>query len=152
TNEVKRGSEIPQSELLAKIDGLQRQLDELKRIASQPGPPGPPGKLPLIKVFERDKVYYAGDVVVHDGSCFQALKDTGRGTETADWICVARCGRDAISPTIRGTYNVHETYKQLDIVALDGAAFIANKNAPGLCPGSDWQMISRQGRQGRRGE
>jgi hypothetical protein len=40
----------------------------------------------------------------------------------------------------------------LDIVALDGTAFIAKKNARGICPGSEWQMISRQGRQGKRGE
>jgi len=30
-HEVKRGSEVPQSELLAKIEGLQRQIDELGR-------------------------------------------------------------------------------------------------------------------------
>src|SRR5262249_39843021 len=32
-HEVKRGSEIPQGELLAKIEGLQRQIDELGRVA-----------------------------------------------------------------------------------------------------------------------
>ena len=33
THEVKRGSEIPQAELLAKIEGLQRQADEFNRVA-----------------------------------------------------------------------------------------------------------------------
>src|SRR5262245_60615966 len=52
-NEVKRGSELPQSELLARIETLQRELDELKKIAGQPGPPGPPGELPVVRAFER---------------------------------------------------------------------------------------------------
>jgi hypothetical protein len=39
--EIKRGQELPQSELLARIDALQRQLDELRKVAAQPGPPGP---------------------------------------------------------------------------------------------------------------
>jgi hypothetical protein len=50
----KNGSELPQSELLAKIDGLQRQLDDFKKVAVQPGlqgPPGPLGKLPVAKEY-----------------------------------------------------------------------------------------------------
>jgi hypothetical protein len=56
-HDVKNGSELPQSELLARLDRLERQLDDCKRIPGQPGPqgpPGPPGKLPLVReyVFE----------------------------------------------------------------------------------------------------
>src|SRR5262249_52115070 len=42
-HEVKRGSELPQSELLARINGLQRQFDDLKRVLGQPGLQGPSG-------------------------------------------------------------------------------------------------------------
>ena len=38
SHKLKRGSEIPQSELLAKIQGLRQQIDELKKVAAQPGP------------------------------------------------------------------------------------------------------------------
>ena len=41
------------------------------------GPPGPPGKLPAIRAWG-DAVHYAGDVVTHGGSVYQAQRDTGR--------------------------------------------------------------------------
>jgi hypothetical protein len=151
-NDVKSGSEVRQAQLLAKIEALQRELDALKQVAGQPGPPGPPGKLPLVKEYVADRVHYEADVVTHTGALWQARGDTVHAPPHPDWVCLARAGRDGLTPTVRGTYNVHDTYKQLDIVALDGAAFIAKKNAPGLCPGDGWQMISRQGRQGHRGE
>jgi hypothetical protein len=58
-NEAKGGPEIQHSELL----GLQRQLDELKRVTAQPGPqgpPGPPGKLPRVKEHVAECVHYEG--------------------------------------------------------------------------------------------
>ena len=154
-DEVKRGSELPQSELLARIDGLQRQFDDRKRVPGQPGPQGPPGrpgKLPSVKDYVGGRVHYEADVVVHAGALWQARSDTVHAPPHDDWVCLARAGRDGMTPTVRGTYDVHEVYQRLDIVAPDGAAFIAKKNAPGICPGSDWQMISRQGRQGKRDE
>jgi hypothetical protein len=146
---LKRGSEIQQSDLLVKID------DELKKLRNQPGPqgsPGPPGKLPRVKEYAAGRVHYEADVVVHAGALWQARGDTVHAPPHDNWVCLARAGRDGMTPTVRGTYDVHEVYQQLDIVALDGAAFIAKKNAPGICPESDWQMISRQCRQGKRGE
>jgi hypothetical protein len=38
---------------------------------------------------------------------------------------VVRAGRDAITPNMRGTFSIDETYKQLDIVVHDGAAWSA---------------------------
>jgi hypothetical protein len=67
-------------------------------------------------------------------------------------MCLARAGRDATTPVVKGTYSAYGQYLKLDIVAMDGAAFISKRDNPGVCPGDDWQMISRQGRQGRRGE
>jgi hypothetical protein len=151
-NEVKHRSDIPQSDLVAKIEGLQRQLDELKRVAAQPGPQGPPGKLPRVKEYAAGRVHYVADVIVYAGALWQARGDTVHAPPQADWVCLARAGRDGLTPTIRGTYDAYGKYKKLDIVALDGAAFIAHRDNPGICPGSGWQLLSRQGRPGRRGE
>jgi hypothetical protein len=154
-NEVKGGPEIQQSELLARIEHLQRQLDELKRVAAQPGPqgpPGPPGKLPLVREYVSDRVHYERDVVTHAGALWQAQCDTVHAPPHEDWALLARAGRDAATPTICGTYNAYGKYKKLDIVVSDGAAFIAKRDDPGICPGDGWQLMSRQGRQGRKGE
>jgi hypothetical protein len=83
---------------------------------------------------------------------WQAQCDTVHAPPHDDWVCLAKAGRDAITPAIRSTYNVYAKYKKLDVVACDGASFIARCDNPKLCPGPDWQMISRQGRQGRKGE
>jgi hypothetical protein len=157
-HEVKRSAELPQSEQLARIDGLQRQLDDVWKLAKQPGrqgPPGPPGKLPLVREYVSEHVHYERDVVTHVGALRQAHSDTVHAPPHSDWICIARAGRngsDGRSPNVCGTYDVQETYKQLDIVALDGAAFIARRDNPGVCPGDGWQLLSRQGRPGLRGE
>ncbi len=57
------------------------------------GEPGKPGKLPIVRLWV-DEVHYEGAVVTHQGSLWQALRDTGREPPHADWQCVARAGRD----------------------------------------------------------
>ena len=69
--------------------------------------------------------------------------------------CLARAGGDGCdgrSPIVCGTYDARVKYERLDIVALGGAAFMARRDNPGICPGDGWQLFSRQGQQGRRGE
>jgi hypothetical protein len=61
------------------------------------------------------------------------------------------CGRDAISPLIRGTFVEGETYGEFNIVALNGSSFIAKRDAPGVCPGDDWQLIASAGKPGKPG-
>ena len=136
-NDAKRGTELPQSELLlTKIDGLQRQFDDLKKIANRPGaqgPPGSPGKLPRVKEYTAGHVHYECDVVTHAGALWQARGDTVHAPPHSDWICLARAGRngsDGRSPNVCGTYDAREKYERLDIVALDGAAFIARCDNP----------------------
>ena len=63
-----------------------------------------------------------------------------------------RDGRDAVSPTVRGTWRADAEYRALDIVARDGGCFIAKCDAPGVCPGPDWQIVSTRGARGERGE
>jgi hypothetical protein len=85
------------------------------------GDPGSPGKLPVVKAYQPEAVHYEGEAVVHLGATWQALRDTGRAPPNRDWICLAEAGRDAPTPTIRGTYTGTATYGRLDIVALNGA-------------------------------
>ena len=128
-SKVKRESELPQSELLARIDRLERQLDDLNRIPGKPGPhgpPGPPGRLLLVKEYAAGRVHYEADVVTHAGALWQARGDTVHAPPHSDWICIARAGcdgSDGRSPNVCGTYDSSARYKRLDIVALDGAAF-----------------------------
>ena len=151
--EANGGPEIQQSELLARIERLQRQLDELKRVAAQPGPQGPPGKLPLVREYVPEQVHYEGDVVTRAGALWQAQCDTVHAPPHEDWgaPCARwpRCG-DADS---LGAYDACGKYKKLDIVVSDGAAFIAKRDDPGICPGDGWQLMSSTGQarpQGRR--
>jgi hypothetical protein len=115
------------------------------------GDKGDPGQLPVVKAYQPEAVHYEGDVVVHQGATWQAQRDTGRAPPHGDWVCLAAAGRDACSPTIRGTYDGAATYARLDIVALNGSTFIARKDTPGVCPGDGWQVMSIRGKPGMKG-
>jgi hypothetical protein len=112
-----------------------------------------PGKLPPVKSWKPETVFYAGDVVTCDGSLFQASRDTGQSVTHADWTCLASGGRDGLSVNIRGAFNVYKKYARLDVVEHDGASYVARRDNPGICPGGDgWQLLSRSGRRGTTGE
>lgn len=119
------------------------------------GPEGPAGKLPVVRAYQ-DRVYYEGEVAEHGGSTWQALRDTGRAPPHDDWTCIAAAGRngsDGRSFVVRGTWLPGESdYRELDVVALNGAAFVARYDNPGECPGNGWQLISAQGKRGKPGE
>jgi hypothetical protein len=129
-----------ESKLEAKFEALEQRLKAV------------PGELPVAKTWRPETVVYQAEFVSHEGALWQAKKDTAQAPGGADWVCVARAGRDAVTPNIRGAFSVDEDYKVLDIVALDGASFIAKNDNPGICPGDGWQLLSRQGRPGREGE
>jgi hypothetical protein len=93
-------------------------------------------------------VHYEGDLVVHDGSLYQCIKDSGHPPPHEDWVCVARAGRDGLTPRVCGTWAPDDRYRTLDVVALNGASFIARKDDPGVCPGEDWQALTLQGKRG----
>jgi len=130
------------------------QRDWEKGAMGPPGPSGPrgeqgpQGKLPLVKLWMAETVFYAGDVVAYDGGTYQAKRDTGQPPSHADWICLAAAGRDGNSITVRGTFDETQEYRCLDVVALNGGCFIARKDAPGPCPGSGWQLLASQGKRG----
>ena len=143
------------------MDILTEVLAQIQRDAEMRGPPGPsgprgeqgpPGKLPLVRLWKPETVYYEGDVVAYDGGTFQAKRDTGQPPSHADWICLATAGRDGNSITARGTFNETAEYRRLEVVALNGGSFVALKDAPGPCPGAGWQLIASQGKRGVAGE
>lgn len=118
------------------------------------GADGAPGKVALVKGWS-EGVSYEADIVTHKGGTYQALKDTAQEPGGEDWACLAapgRDGKDADEIEVRGTFDASSVYRRLNIVALNGAAFIARKDEPGPCPGEGWQMISMQGKSGRPGE
>src|SRR5262245_55618208 len=85
-------------------------------------------RLPLVQAWEPDAVHYTGDVVTHDGSVYQARKDTGKEPGHQDWILLARAGRDGcdgLTPNFCGVFDARETYARLDIVECDGVSFVA---------------------------
>lgn len=129
---------------------IEQEVD--RAIESLPKPKdGAPGLLPLVAPYE-ERVYYAGQVAERDGSTYQATTDTGHAPPHEDWICIARAGRPGDagrSPRVRDTYSrLVEDYRELDIVAQNGAAFIARRDNPGPCPGEGWQLIAMQGKRG----
>lgn len=119
-----------------------------------PGREGPPGKLPLVTEWT-DRVYYESDAVTHEGSVYQAIRDTGRPPPHEDWRCIAAAGRngeDGRTFRVRGTWSETAEYRALDVVALNGAGFVARRDQPGPCPGEGWQLIASQGKRGQPGE
>ena len=120
-----------------------------------PGPEGARGKMPIAKAYEPDAVHYVGDVVVHLGGTWQAVRDTGQAPPHRDWIALSLRGdngRDGSSPQVRGLYQADASYGALDIVALNGGSFIARRDNPGPCPGEGWQSLVMPGKQGKPGE
>lgn len=118
------------------------------------GEPGPMGALPVVEDWQ-DRVYYQGNVVAFAGGVYQARRDTGKAPDHDDWSCIVRPGRDGEdgrSFTVRGTWVDGTEYQRLDVVALDGAGFVARRDDPGACPGEGWQMIAMRGKPGRPGD
>src|SRR5262249_45973284 len=65
-----------------------------------------------------------------------------------DWVCLATPGNGF---TIRGTYGGDKEYRHLDVIMMNGASFVALKDAPGPCPGDDWHLLAMRGSRGHQG-
>jgi hypothetical protein len=150
TAEFRNGREAMIAERLAQI----RPMDGKEGAPGEPGPKGDkgdPGELPMVRAWTEDDVSYAGDVVFCDGGTWQARKDTSKRPPHRDWVPLAVAGRNAASPLVRGTFDPVQNYSALNVVALNGSAFIAKCDSPGECPGPDWQLIASAGRAGKPG-
>jgi hypothetical protein len=109
----------------------------------------------VVKAWVPDVVHYVGDVVTHLGALWQVQRDTGQAPPHADFLCLARAGRDGEdgrTPQVRGLWQADGVYQALDLVSLNGSSFIAKHDKPGICPGEGWQLIVSQGKQGKPGE
>ena len=115
------------------------------------GDDGDPGEVRAVKAYAEGEVHYRGELVTHNGATYQAREDSAHAPPHDTWRCIAAAGKDAAQFTIRGTYSEAETYRRLDIVALNGSSFIARADPPGVCPGDGWQLIASAGRPGRPG-
>lgn len=111
-------------------------------------------RLPVFRAWE-DRVHYAGEVAHHDGTIWQAQRDTGRAPPHDDWAPIVARGEPGTagaSLRIRGTYDPDGDYRALDVAALDGSAFVAKLDDPGPCPGEGWQLLASRGGRGKPGE
>lgn len=164
TEEVEAAVSRAVAALPAPEPGKSVTIDELapvvteavaKAVAALPAPKdGAPGKLPLAKAWV-DTVHREGDVVTHDGATYQASRDTGKAPPHTDWICLAARGKDgdpADQIEVKGTFDPDANYGRLNIVALQGSAFISRQPNPGPCPGEGWQLIAMRGKEGRPGQ
>ncbi len=148
------------------VAAIRAPADGRDGVDGTPGPAGergPPGFLAEVRAWE-DGVHYAGAVVAHDGSTWQAVRDTGKAPPHEDWICLAlggangrdgvdgKDGADGRSFEVRGTWLDVGTYRRMDVVMLNGASFVAKRDDPGPCPGEGWQLLSSQGKRGQSGE
>lgn len=107
-----------------------------------------------MKIWEAG-VQYEGAVRSHDGSTWQALRDTASEPPHEDWTCLAGRGidgRDGASFNPRRLWAPADEYKRLDVVALNGGSFVALQDDPGPCPGPGWMLLTQQGKRGERGE
>jgi hypothetical protein len=158
-NEAVAALPAPRDGKSVTVEDVAPLLNELvaKAVEALPPPekgdPGPMGALPVVKAWE-DRVHYQGDVVTFDGGLFQAARDTGKAPPQEDWVCIVKRGddgKDADEIELKATFDPSADYRRLNVVALNGAAFMARKDAPGACPGEGWQMIAMQGKQGKPG-
>lgn len=116
------------------------------------GPAGPVGKVTPIKSWQSGQVSYEGVLVTHGGNTWQAVRDTGQRPGGADWVLVAAAGRDSRCMRVVGTYKAEVAYEYLDVVTKDSSSFVALKDAPGTCPGEDWQILACGGKRGAPGD
>lgn len=115
-----------------------------------PGKDGQDGKMPIAREWT-NRVHYAGDVVRHNGSTYQALADTGREPPHSDWGELASRGTDGRGFLLRGTYDASVDYLQYDIVMINRNSFAAKYDSPGECPGEGWQLFGPSGQRGKEG-
>jgi hypothetical protein len=115
-----------------------------------PGKDGQDGKLPIAREWT-NRVHYAGDVVRHNGSTYQALADTGREPPHGDWGELASRGTDGRGFVLRGTYDASAEYRQHDVVMINRNSFAARYDNPGECPGDGWQLFGPSGQRGKEG-
>lgn len=115
------------------------------------GAQGAPGAFPIPRAWKA-AIHYAGQIVTHDGSTWQASKDTAAAPPHEDWSLIAQRGADAPVGEVRGLYDPQANYRRFDLVSKDGAEWRAKHDDPGPLPGDGWALSAKQGKPGSKGE
>lgn len=155
--------------LMVRVRGTERDIES--RLASikdgSPGEPGPPGR-PGDRGADADMDLVRSMVNEAVAVAIAALPPAPAGKDAdpeqiAEAVAAevakippAPAGKDADMDVVRSTIEDlvaaipadRTDYAALDVVALNGAAFVAKNNEPGACPGEGWQMIAAQGKRG----
>ncbi|MFD0948115.1 hypothetical protein ACFQ1E_17360 [Sphingomonas canadensis] len=130
------------------------------RVPLEPGPAGrdgvdgKDGKLPAVRAWTPG-VHHEGDVRTHAGASWQARCDTAQEPPGDDWVCLAERGAEGAPGRgfkALGLWQPDISYELNDVVALNGASFVAIRNEPGVCPGEGWRLLAQRGERGSRGE
>jgi hypothetical protein len=141
--EVKRALEETADAFGTEIAALERRLKAV------------PGKLPVAKTWHAESVIYQAEFVCHDGSLWQARKDTAQAPGGPDWICVARAGHDGcdgLTLNLRGRFEAYKKYQRLDVIEFDGGSFVALHDDPGIPGDPGWQLLCHRGNRGPAGD
>jgi hypothetical protein len=110
------------------------------------------GKLQVASAWTPETVTYVGALVVHDGACWQAAKDTAQVPGGSDWLLIAKAGCDGRSIILRGEYDPRDCYARLDVVTRAGSCWVATRDNPGVLGESDgWTLVAAHGEPGDRG-
>jgi hypothetical protein len=115
------------------------------------GAPGQAGQFPIPRAWKA-QIHYAGQIVTHDGSTWQATRDTAAAPPHEDWNALALKGLDAPVGDVCGKYDPQKRYRKFDLVNTDNSEWRAKHDDPGPCPGDGWAMSARQGKPGPKGE
>ncbi len=136
------------------IADLRKEIAENDHLRGPPGRPGADAKLPRVKIWREDNVYYEGDCVAFGGSLYQAQCDTGKSPLFAKhWLCVATLNVSRKLSAVTNWFAVDASeYCALDAVLVDGTSYLAIVDDPGLCPmGKGWQLLAAAGSDGATG-
>lgn len=112
-----------------------------------------PSRVHEVKEFLRAAVDRTGGILVKvrdDAAEADRKRDERFSERMAEMETRAGAMLGATAVTARGTWSKLGTYRQNDIVALNGASFIALRAKPGPCPGPGWQLLAGQGKRGER--
>jgi len=162
--ESERASADLTRELMDKLADTRRELASARdreaslkeRVVALEARIKQPAPLPVVRQWIANTAALAGEMFAHHGAMWQAKANTGQEPQQgSNWLCVSAPGRDGEpgrSLRTRGLYRQGGSYKDLDVVVLNGSSFIAKCDNPGECPGDNWQVSALVGKRGDAGD